>query len=67
MKVTHTKMKETYYLTSLDYWLIMRMIDSAWNSKRPRQLEHIHSTIYNKHHLTRVKHNVDDILETITL
>jgi len=60
-------MKETYFLTRLDYWLIMRMIDSAWDSKRPKLLTTVTHEIYNKHHLTGVKRDVGNILETITL
>lgn len=45
-------MKETYFLIERDYLHMIRLLEAAWNNKKPKQLECIKGELYNKHHLT---------------
>lgn len=47
-------MKETYFLIKRDYLHFIRLLESAWNNKKPKQLECIKQEIYNRFHLNAV-------------
>lgn len=51
-------MKETYFLTRIDYLHFMRLIDASWNNKRPKQLQWIVQELYNRHNINAVTRTV---------